>query len=199
MFTGLVSDIGEVASVEPRGALRRLRIACAYPPDIRLGASIACGGPCLTVVAAGVAATRTFFEVDVAAETLARTTAGRWTVGTRLNLERSLKLGDELGGHLVTGHVDGVATIVAIEDCDGMRLIGFRAPKPLARFIAEKGSVCLDGTSLTVNNVAADEFWVLLIPHTLAVTTWRDRRIGDEVNLEIDLMARYAARLAAAP
>lgn len=196
MFTGLVSDIGEVARVETCGALRRLRIACTYPADgIAIGASIACGGPCLTVVAVGSAGDRTFFEVDVAAETLARTTAQHWTIGTKLNLERSLKLGDELGGHLVTGHIDGVARIEEIEDFDGMRRIEFRAPADLARFVAEKGSVSLDGTSLTVNSVVGSAFSVLLIPHTLAVTTWRDRQVGDEVNLEVDLMARYAARL----
>lgn len=199
MFTGLVSDIGEVSSVEDRGALKRLRILCSYPVEgIAIGASIACAGPCLTVVAVGGAGHRSFFEVDVAAETLFRTTAGRWAVGTKLNLERSLKLGDELGGHLVTGHIDAVATITQIEDFDGMRKILFRAPDDLARFIAEKGSVCLDGTSLTVNSVAGSEFSVLLIPHTLEVTTWKDKRAGDAVNLEVDLMARYAARLAEA-
>ena len=196
MFTGLVSDIGEVMSVESRGALKRLRILCSYPADgISIGASIACGGPCLTVVAEGTSDGKTWFEVDLGAETLARTTAGHWTNGTKLNLERSLKIGDELGGHLVTGHIDGVATIGAIEDFDGMRRIDFRAPEDLARFIAEKGSVSLDGTSLTVNSVSGSEFSVLLIPHTLEVTTWKDRRVGDAVNLEVDLMARYAARL----
>lgn len=197
MFTGLVSDIGEVASVEERGALKRLQILCTYPAEtIAIGASIACSGPCLTVVAAGRAGERSFFEVDVAAETLARTTAGHWTPSTRLNLERSLRLGDELGGHLVTGHIDAVATIVSIEDFDGMRKISFRVPDNLARFIAEKGSVSLDGTSLTVNSVAGSGFSVLLIPHTLEVTTWQARQVGDGVNLEVDLMARYAARLA---
>jgi riboflavin synthase len=197
MFTGLVSDVGEVAHVESHGALRRLRIRCAYPAEtIAIGASIACGGPCLTVVTAGVVGERSFFEVEIGAETLARTNARHWEVGTRLNLERSLRLGDELGGHLVTGHIDGVATITRIEDFDGMRKISFRVPDPLARFIAEKGSVALDGTSLTVNTVDGSAFSVLLIPHTLAVTTWKERCVGDEVNLEVDLMARYAARLA---
>jgi riboflavin synthase len=197
MFTGLVSDIGEVTSVEPRGALKRMRIACTYPADsIVIGASIACGGPCLTVVEVGDTDKQTVFDVDVAAETLARTTARHWALGTKLNLERSLKLGDELGGHLVTGHIDAVATIEEIEDFDGMRRIGFRVPDGLARFVAEKGSVSLDGTSLTVNSVAGSTFSVLLIPHTLEVTTWKDKRAGDEVNLEVDLMARYAARLA---
>ncbi|WP_026606604.1 riboflavin synthase [Methylocapsa acidiphila] len=197
MFTGLVSDVGEVASVEPRGELIRVRILCRYPAEtIALGASIACGGPCLTVVDSGASDGRSWFEVDVAAETLARTNALEWKPGRRINLERSLKIGDELGGHIVTGHVDGLAVIVAIDDFDEMRRIQFRAPKALARFIAEKGSVSLDGTSLTVNSVEGDLFSVLLIPHTLKVTTWGERRVGDEVNLEVDLMARYAARLA---
>jgi riboflavin synthase len=196
MFTGLVSDIGEVERVEPRGGVLRARILCSYPAEtIALGASIACGGPCLTAVGIGASGNRTWFEVDVAAETLARTNARDWKPGRRINLERSLKLGDELGGHMVTGHVDGLAEIVALEDFDGMRRVAFRAPKQLARFIAEKGSVSLDGASLTVNSVEDEVFSVLLIPHTLAVTTWGERQLGDEVNLEVDLMARYAARL----
>ena len=195
MFTGLVSDVGEVVSVEARGELRRIRIACGYRADsIALGASIACSGPCLTAVAVHGGGT-THFEVDAAAETLALTTAGLWRPGTRINLERSLKLGDELGGHIVTGHVDGLAAIVARRDFDGMAHFDFRAPAALARFIAQKGSISLDGTSLTVNSVDADMFSVLLIPHTLAVTTWGERRAGDRLNLEVDLMARYAARL----
>lgn len=196
MFTGLVSDVGEVERIEPRGELLRARILCSYPAEtIALGASIACGGPCLTAVGIGVSGNRTWFDVDVAAETLARTTARDWKPGRRINLERSLKLGDELGGHIVTGHVDGLAAIVAIADFDGMRRVALRAPSDLARFIAEKGSVSLDGTSLTVNSVEDDIFSVLLIPHTLKVTTWAERAVGDAVNLEVDLMARYAARL----
>jgi riboflavin synthase len=196
MFTGLVTDVGEVASVEPRGELSRVRIFCSYPADsIAQGASIACAGPCLTAVAIGSAGAKTWFDVDVAAETLARTTAASWRAGTRLNLERSLKIGDELGGHLVTGHIDAVAEILAIDAFDGMKRFSIRVPKSLARFIAETGSVCLDGTSLTVNEVNADIFSVLMIPHTLAVTTWDARKMGDHINLEVDLMARYAARL----
>lgn len=196
MFTGLVSDVGEVVAIDAGAKLNHLRVACSYPVEtISLGASIACGGPCLTVVESGQSGNRSWFEVDVAAETLARTTAQRWKQGTRLNLERSLKIGDELGGHIVTGHIDAVAKIVAIEDFDGMRRIEIRAPLELAKFIAEKGSVALDGTSLTVNSVGGDVFSVLLIPHTLKVTTWGERRAGDEINLEVDLMARYAARL----
>ena len=196
MFTGLVSDVGRVTSIEARGELRRIRIETSYDPaTIALGASIACCGPCLTAVACGSEAGRNWFEVDAAAETLARTTVGRWQVGTRINLERSLTLGAELGGHIVTGHVDGIGTIVARTDFDGMARFEIRAPHDLAKFIAEKGSISLDGTSLTVNSVEGDVFSILLIPHTLAVTTWGERRGGDDLNLEVDLMARYAARL----
>lgn len=204
MFTGIVTDVGTVAAVSGSERLRRLRIDCGYEPaGIALGASIACGGPCLTVVASGPRDGGAWFEVDVAAETLARTTAGSWREGTRLNLERSLKIGDELGGHIVTGHVDGVAEILSREAVTAgddpwgpTARFAIRAPASLARFIAEKGSVCLDGTSLTVNAVEGDVFSVLLIPHTLAVTTWGERGPGDRLNLEVDLMARYAARLA---
>jgi len=197
MFTGLVSDVGHIVEREERGQLVRLRIACSYAPDsIATGASIACSGPCLTAVTIGAGDDGgAWFDVDVAAETLARTTAGRWRVGDRLNLERSLKIGDELGGHIVTGHVDGTAQITARDSFDGMARFSLRAPGAIKRFIAEKGSVALDGVSLTVNSVADDEFSVLLIPHTLAVTTWGERADGDAVNLEVDLMARYAARL----
>jgi riboflavin synthase len=149
------------------------------------------------VVGRGVAGEKTWFEVDIGAETLARTTAAGWMAGARLNLERSLRIGDELGGHIVTGHIDGIAEILAIESFDGMSRFLIRAPRELARFIAEKGSVSLDGTSLTVNGVDGDAFSVLLIPHTLHVTTWGEKRPGDPVNLEVDLMARYAARLSA--
>jgi riboflavin synthase len=196
MFTGLVSDVGTIVSMETRGELRRIRIACSYDPQtILLGASIACSGPCLTAVEIGTQDDRTFFEVDAAAETLARTTVGTWAPGQRINLERSLKIGDELGGHIVTGHVDGVATIVERRDFDGMAHYDIEAPAAIARFIAEKGSVCLDGTSLTVNSVTGNRFTILLIPHTLEVTTWGERKTGDSLNIEVDLMARYAARL----
>ena len=196
MFTGLVSDVGTIVSMETRGELRRIRIACSYDPQtILLGASIACSGPCLTAVEIGTQNDRTFFEVDAAAETLARTTVGTWVPGQRINLERSLKIGDELGGHIVTGHVDGVASIAERRDFDGMAHYDIEAPAAIARFIAEKGSVCLDGTSLTVNSVTGNRFTILLIPHTLDVTTWGERKTGDSLNLEVDLMARYAARL----
>jgi riboflavin synthase len=206
MFTGIITDIGRVASVSEAGAVRRIRIEASYDPaTIALGASIACSGPCLTVVAVGGRADGSWFEVDAAAETLARTTAAAWRPGTRLNLERSLKLGDELGGHIVTGHIDGVAEILGRDAITGgddpwgpSARFDIRAPRSLAALIAEKGSVALDGASLTVNGVDGDVFSVLIIPHTLAVTTWGERRTGDRLNLEVDLMARYAARLAEA-
>ena len=196
MFTGIVSDIGEVLEAQDHGRLKRLRIACGYDPaTIDLGASVAHSGVCLTVVEVARAGNRTAISVDVGAETLALTTLGGWTPGARLNLERSLRLGDELGGHMVSGHADGTAEILWRRDFDGMAHFRFRAPAALAKFIAVKGSVALDGTSLTVNAVDGDEFEVLLIPHTLAVTTWGDRRAGARVNIEVDQMARYAARL----
>lgn len=196
MFTGLVSDVGEVLHAENHGHLRRLRIGCGYDSAaIEIGASLAHAGVCLTVVDVARAGNRTAISVDVGAETLALTTAGAWEEGTRLNLERPLRLGDELGGHMVSGHVDGTAEIVWRRDFDGMAHFKIRAPAALAKFIAQKGSVALDGASLTVNAVDGDSFEVLLIPHTLAVTTWGDRQAGDRVNIEVDQMARYAARL----
>jgi riboflavin synthase len=192
-----VTDIGEVTAVEPRAeGLRRLAIACGYErASIAIGASIACCGVCLTVVETGLAGNRTWFAVDAAAETLQVTTVGRWQVSTRINLERALKVGDELGGHIVAGHVDGLAALMTREDLTDMARLTFRAPAELSRFIASKGSVALDGVSLTVNEVAGDTFSVLVIPHTLKVTTFSALAAGDEVNLEVDLMARYAARL----
>jgi riboflavin synthase len=196
MFTGIVSDVGEVLSVKEDGELRRLKIACDYESStIDVGASVAHSGVCLTVVTIGKAGNRTALEVDLGAETLALTTAKDWATGAKLNLERSLRLGDELGGHMVSGHVDGVAEILSRKDFDGMAQFEFRAPADLAKFIAQKGSVALDGTSLTVNTVNGHVFSVLLIPHTLAVTTWGARRAGERVNIEVDQMARYAARL----
>jgi riboflavin synthase len=202
MFTGIVTDVGEVRSVKPRADnLHRIIITCIYPrAELIEGASIACSGVCMTVVGVGEDGGRTWFAVDAAAETLALTTVGRWRHGRRVNLERALKFGDELGGHLVAGHVDGLASVVAREDMtdnpsvDMARLV-LRVPRALARFIAPKGSVALDGVSLTVNAVDGDTFSVLIIPHTLQVTTLGALRQGDDVNLEIDTMARYAARL----
>jgi riboflavin synthase len=197
MFTGITTDVGEITRLEPRAeGLARLDIACGYErASIALGASIACSGVCLTVVGTGEANARTWFAVDAAAETLRMTTVGRWRVGTRTNLERSLKVGDELGGHLVAGHADGIAELAAREDLPDMARLTLRAPAPLMRFIAPKGSVALDGVSLTVNEVADDTFSVLLIPHTLHVTTFGTLKAGDALNIEVDLMARYAARL----
>jgi riboflavin synthase len=197
MFTGIVTDIGEIVALTPtaQGQLHRLRIACSYDrATIADGASIACNGVCLTVVGSGVEG-KTWFDVDAAAETLRLTTAKHWTVGTRLNLERALKIGDELGGHIVAGHADGIATIARRDDLPDMARFELRTTRELARFIAAKGSVTLDGVSLTVNTVQDVQFAVLIIPHTLNVTTLGGWRAGGEVNLEVDLMARYAARL----
>jgi riboflavin synthase len=197
MFTGIVSDLGEIIEVQEKAEnLRRLTIGCTYNPDsIEIGASIACSGACLTVVERGMRGNRSFFAVDAAAETLRLTTAGTWRPGSRLNLERALRLGDELGGHMVSGHVDGVAELIARDDFVDSSGLTFRVPKELARYIAPKGSVALDGISLTVNEVKGDTFTVLLIPHTLKITTFGALQIGARVNLEVDQMARYAARL----
>src|SRR5215510_4498797 len=197
MFTGIITDVGEVVAVEPRAeGLRRLKVACGYPVEsIAIGASISHSGVCLTVVETAKLGNRTAVSVDAAAETLRLTTAGDWRQGTRLNLERALKVGDELGGHIVAGHVDGVAELVSREDLTDMARLTLRAPRELMRFIATKGSVALDGVSLTVNEVTADTFSVLIIPHTLSVTTLGALRPGAQINLEVDQMARYAARL----
>ena len=197
MFTGITTDIGEVVAMRQQAeGLRRLTVACTYArASIALGASIACSGVCLTVVETGEHGGRTTFAVDAAAETLRMTTAGTWRAGTRLNLERALKVGDELGGHIVAGHADGIAELIAREDMTEMARLTLRAPRPLMRFVATKGSVALDGVSLTVNEVTAETFAVLIIPHTLTVTTLGATKPGTMMNLEIDLMARYAARL----
>jgi riboflavin synthase len=200
MFTGIITDIGTVERLEDRGDLRA-RIACASPPgSIAIGASIACDGVCLTVVDRGPSGEGAWFEVDISAETLARTHVRRgpsaWAVGGRVNLERALRLGDELGGHIVQGHVDGLAEVVAVAEEGDSTRVTFRAPDALARFIAPKGSIALNGTSLTVNEVDGNRFGVNLIPHTRAHTTWGEVRPGDLVNLEIDTLARYVARLA---
>ncbi|TKT81422.1 riboflavin synthase [Aquamicrobium sp. LC103] len=200
MFTGIVTDIGTVAAVStlPKGV--KLRIETAYDPEtIDIGASISCAGVCLTVVALPQGGSnQRWFEVEAWEEALRLTTASDWSEGTKLNLERALKIGDELGGHIVSGHVDGKARIVAREDEGEAVRFTLEAPAELARFIAPKGSAALDGTSLTVNKVEGTLFDVLLIHHSLSVTTWGQREVGDEVNIEIDTMARYAARLAEA-
>jgi riboflavin synthase len=197
MFTGIVTDVGTVAVVKPLREGVGVRIDTAYDPQtIAIGASISCGGVCLTVTALPESgANAGWFEVEAWEEALRLTTAMNWKSGTHINLERALKIGDELGGHIVSGHVDGMAEIVARkEEGDAVRFT-LEAPRDLAKFIAPKGSVALDGTSLTVNKVEGTRFDVLLIHHSLAVTTWGERQIGDRVNLEIDTMARYAARL----
>ena len=194
MFTGIVTDVGRVLAVDKRGDLRA-RIGTTYDVDgIDIGASIACEGVCLTVVALG-RDPQNWFDVEISAETVGATNVGAWTSGKRLNLERALKVGDELGGHIVSGHVDGVAEVIAMHDEGDSTRFTFRAPDAFARFIAPKGSVALNGTSLTVNEVSGRDFGVNIIPHTKAVTTWGETRVGDAINLEVDTMARYVARL----
>ena len=197
MFTGIVTDVGTIDEIGDLPVGKRLTVRTAYDPDgIEIGASIACGGPCLTVVDKGSADDR-WFAVEAWEEALRLTTIGSWKRGTSINTERALKIGDELGGHLVSGHVDGVASIIERTDEGDAVRFALNAPNALARFVAPKGSVALDGTSLTVNGVDGARFDVLIIKHTLAVTTWGERGVGDCVNLEIDQMARYAARLMA--
>ncbi len=192
MFTGIVTDVGEIVELEQRGDLRA-RIKTNYnPATIDIGASIACEGVCLTVVELGP----DWFDMEISAETVSKTNLGSWNVGRKINLERALKVGDELGGHIVSGHVDGLAEVIAMSDDGDSTRVTLRAPTELARFIAPKGSVALNGTSLTVNDVDGCEFGINFIPHTKSVTTWGDAKVGDLINLEIDTMARYVARLA---
>ena len=191
MFTGIITDVGTIRSVVQRGDLR-IEIATDYDVStVDMGASIACDGVCLTVVEK----TSDSFCVDVSAESAGLTNIGGWTAGRPINLERALKVGDELGGHIVSGHVDGVAEIVALRDEGDSTRVTLRAPEALAKFIAPKGSVALNGTSLTVNEVNGTDFGINFIPHTKAVTTWSSAAVGDRVNLEIDTLARYVARL----
>ncbi|MFG1411883.1 riboflavin synthase [Xanthobacter sp. VTT E-85241] len=201
MFTGIVTDLGLLTEVTAHHEVRTLAIASDYDPaGIAIGASIACSGVCLTVTSVREGGPRrSLFTVDAAPETLAITTVAHWQAGRRINLERALAIGAELGGHIVTGHVDAMAKVSAREDFAETTKFTFEAPADLARFIAAKGSVCLDGTSLTVNTVDGTFFTCLLIPHTLAVTSWGGVKAGDDINLEVDLMARYAARLAEFP
>lgn len=198
MFTGIITDVGEVLALENRGDLRA-RIGTGYDISrIEIGASIASDGVCLTVVDKGPSTEtdpRGWYDVDISAETVSKTGLAGWVVGKRVNLERALKVGDELGGHIVSGHVDGVAMIVAMQDEGDSTRVTLEAPADLARFIAPKGSVALNGTSLTVNEVDGARFGINFIPHTKEVTTWGDAKVGDAVNLEIDTMARYVARL----
>jgi riboflavin synthase len=195
MFTGIITDIGTIEAIEHRGDLR-VRIATAYDTaTVDLGASISCSGVCLTVIDKGPG----WFSVDVSGETVSRSAQGQWSQGRKLNLERAMKLGDELGGHIVTGHVDGVAEVASVEPSGDSRVIAFRLTRELAPFIATKGSVTVDGVSLTVNTVedAADgtTFTVNLIPHTQAVTTLGALEAGQAVNIEIDVLARYLNRM----
>ena len=194
MFTGIVTDMGRILELEQRGDLRA-RISTGYDVDgIDIGASIACEGVCLTVVALG-REPQNWFDVEISAETVGATNVGAWTVGQTLNLERALKVGDELGGHIVSGHIDGVAEVVGVQDEGDSTRFTFRAPEAFAKFIAPKGSIALNGTSLTVNAVDGRDFGVNIIPHTKSVTTWGATKVGDAINLEVDTMARYVARL----
>jgi riboflavin synthase len=191
MFTGIITDIGTIRSVTRAGDTR-FEIVTSYDlATVDLGASIACNGCCLTVIEKG----KDWFAIQASAETLSKTTLGQWTQGTRINLERALKIGDELGGHIVSGHVDGLGEILSITPEGGSQRFSFRVPDALARFIAPKGSVAIDGTSLTVNEVEGNKFGVNIIPHTQAVTTWGTMVEGQRVNIEIDMLARYVARL----
>jgi len=191
MFTGIITDVGTIRSVVQRGDLR-IEIATGYDVTrVDMGASIACDGVCLTVVEK----TSDSFCVDVSAESSRLTNIGGWKTGRPINLERALKVGDELGGHIVSGHVDGVAEIIALRDEGDSTRVTLRAPEALAKFIAPKGSVALNGTSLTVNEVNGPDFGINFIPHTKAVTTWGSAAVGHRVNLEIDTLARYVARL----
>ncbi|CUH44871.1 riboflavin synthase [Ruegeria atlantica] len=192
MFTGIVTDIGIVTELDQQGDLRA-RIKTSYDTaGIDIGASIASDGVCLTVIALG----DDWYDVQISAETVSKTNLNTWQVGKRVNLERALKVGDELGGHIVSGHIDGVAEVVALQDEGDSTRVTLLAPRELARFIAPKGSVALNGTSLTVNDVDGCDFGINFIPHTKEVTTWGDVSVGDQVNLEIDTLARYVARLA---
>ncbi|HRE60952.1 MAG TPA: riboflavin synthase [Micropepsaceae bacterium] len=195
MFTGIITDLGTVRAISRPGDTR-IEITTQYEAaGIAIGASIACSGPCLTVVARGVTGNETWFAVEVSGETLSRTNIGTWKPGTRVNLERALRVGDELGGHIVTGHVDGLGRVVSAErDAQSLR-VEIEAPETLMRYIAPKGSICIDGVSLTVNDVAGTRFGVNLIPHTQSVTSLGALAPGRMVNLEIDALARYVERL----
>ncbi len=196
MFTGIITAVGTIRAIEPIGDGKDMRLVIAAPwedtASIALGASVACSGCCLTAVAVSADS----FAVDASAETLACTTLGSWTVGSKINLERSLKIGDELGGHMVSGHADGVGEALSATAENGSTRWRFRVPAPLARFIAVKGSVAVNGVSLTVNEVKDDMFAVNVIPHTASVTGFGTMKPGDKVNIEIDMLARYVARLA---
>lgn len=192
MFTGIITDIGTVLSVDDTRGDKRFVIGTNWDmSNVPMGASIACSGCCLTVVDK----TKNSFTVDVSAETISKTSLGQWTEGSKINLESSLKFGDELGGHLVSGHVDGLATLVSITPDGDSHRLKIRAPQALKQFMASKGSVALDGISLTVNEVEDDIFGINIIPHTWTVTTMGQRKAGDTLNMEVDMLARYVARI----
>ena len=199
MFTGIITDVGEVAKIE-KIKDTRAKIFCNYDvAEIALGASICCDGVCLTVTDSGIEDHTNWFTVDISSETISKTIIGDidfgWKPGRKVNLERSLKLGDELGGHIVTGHIDGTGSIESILDVEGSTQVTFKTNRHLGKFIAEKGSVTLNGTSLTVNQVAASSFDINFIPHTKDNTTWQKIQIGEKVNIEIDILARYVDRI----
>jgi riboflavin synthase len=191
MFTGIITDIGRVAQLEQRGDLRATVETGYDTGSIDIGASIACDGVCLTVIALG----QSSFDVEISAETVSKTSVAAWSLGGRINLERALRVGDELGGHIVSGHVDGVAHVTLVEDEGDSTRVVLEVPEALARFVAPKGSVALNGTSLTVNEVDGTSFGINFIPHTKTVTTWGDVAVGDAINMEIDTLARYVSRL----
>ena len=191
MFTGIITDIGRVAQLEQRGDLRATVETGYETGSIDIGASIACDGVCLTVIALG----QSSFDVEISAETVSKTSVAAWSLGGRINLERALRVGDELGGHIVSGHVDGVAHVTLVEDEGDSTRVVLEAPEALARFVAPKGSVALNGTSLTVNEVDGTSFGINFLPHTKTVTTWGDVAVGDAINMEIDTLARYVSRL----
>ena len=191
MFTGIITDIGRLAQLEQGGDLRATLETGYETGLIDVGASIACDGVCLTVIALGPSS----FDVEISAETVSKTTVASWELGGRINLERALKVGDELGGHIVSGHVDGVAHVTLVKDEGDSTRVVLEAPKALARFVAPKGSVALNGTSLTVNEVDGISFGINFIPHTKTVTTWDEVVVGDAINMEIDTLARYVSRL----
>jgi len=199
MFTGIITDVGEIAKIE-KIKDTRAKILCTYNlSEVELGASICCDGVCLTITDYGITEDKNWFSVDISSETISKTIIGDkdfgWKAGRKVNLERSLKLGDELGGHIVTGHIDGTGSIEKIIEIEGSTKVTFQTNKSLAKFIAEKGSVTLNGTSLTVNHVEASSFDINFIPHTKDNTTWKKMRIGEKVNIEIDILARYVDRI----
>ena len=199
MFTGIITDVGDIAKIE-KIKDTRAKILCTYNlSEVELGASICCDGVCLTVTDYGITEDKNWFSVDISSETISKTIIGDkdfgWKIGRKVNLERSLKLGDELGGHIVTGHIDGTGSIEKIIEIEGSTKVTFQTNKSLAKFIAEKGSVTLNGTSLTVNHVEASSFDINFIPHTKDNTTWKKMRIGEKVNIEIDILARYVDRI----